>query len=214
VTRRLFASVVALAAALATGGCQLVLGIDPNVQVLEGGLVDSANEGGARDATGPADAGDARADPVFWVYRDGNLSWSDGPSFGISANTKDETGAPPSGQYDIKVTLTSGYGAWAAAPLSPPFNTSAYEYLIFSLKPTKATQQWSCYTTNAKGLNTTVHLSDYLDGGSYPPEGEWTSYKIPLSAIGADTSITKFVIQDQTQLTTNDWFIDDVGLTR
>jgi hypothetical protein len=60
-----------------------------------------------------------------------------------------------------------------------------------------------------------VPVGIYLDVSNYGPapvKGQWATYTVPLAALGVlGTDIYKFCIQDQTGLSSNYWYIDNVG---
>ena len=54
-----------------------------------------------------------------------------------------------------------------------------------------------------------LNVTDY---GPAPVPGKWATYTVPLSDLGVlGTSIYKFCIQDQSGLSSNTWYIDNVG---
>jgi hypothetical protein len=219
--------------ALASAGCQLVLGIDPDVQILgdgggdahladaTGGDTGGQGDGDARvsgdggsDAKGPGDGAggaDATDDGVYWIYRNGTSYWVD-DSYSAKVADKDTTGDPPTGSYDIQVTLTSKYGAWAVHISTGDLDTQRYHFLTFALRPTVADQIWTCTSTQADNSATSVNVSDYATDATVPPAEVWGYYAIPLSKLDAVKIIYKIDIQDQTQRATNHWYIDNVAL--
>jgi hypothetical protein len=169
---------------------------------------------------------------TFWVYHDGAFNWGGDYSSGAVPNYSSTAGNPESGPYDIAVTLTETWGLWQpyAGGTVPTwdFNASGYNYITMDLKPTVANQVWQVYfmqvhdvsIIGANGQRTMINLADY---GPAPVVGQWATYKIPLSVVltqyssGApvyETGVYKFAIQDQTGLSQNTWYVDNVGFTR
>jgi hypothetical protein len=107
------------------------------------------------------------------------------------------------------VTLTGQFGGWAPEAPDGAFDPRPYGKLTFALKPTLAGQDWSCFVQAYSGMK--VSAVDVLDYGPAPTPGVWGVYTIPLSALGVGASIYKFSIQDQTALSRNVWYVDDVG---
>lgn len=174
-------------------------------------------------------AGSSRSPPqskdgVAWVYHKGSFAWEGDWSYALTADYRDASGAPIDGRHDLKLTATGAWGGWQpyfsagcqrAASLC--FDTSAYRYLVFAMKPTRANQRLKAAilssgdTADGIGL---YDLSSYCSGGSNPPIGQWESCKVPLSAFGlTDPVILKFSIGDQTGSSTNVWYLDDVGFS-
>jgi hypothetical protein len=83
--------------------------------------------------------------------------------------------------------------------------------LTFALKPTVANQKWNVYFVKVGDVPVGIYLnvSNY---GPAPVVGQWATYTVPLSDLGVlGTSIYKFCIQDQTGLSSNSWYVDNVG---
>lgn len=202
--------------AFGAAGCQVLLGIDPDVAILDGGK-DAARDGSAphdssivTDSSG-TDAGEAAAATTAWVYDDGAFSWPSDLSFSATPNYMDTTGAPLSGSYDIKVTLTGAFGGWA--PLAPGnrFDVTGYKSIRFALKPTRTDQQWSCLLQKTDGVVATMS-ANVLDYGPAPIVGKWGVYTIPLEDLESPGApVYKLIISDQTGVTSNYWYVDNVG---
>lgn len=155
-----------------------------------------------------AETGDAA---TFWVYHDGVFRWPGDYSFVAVPDYKDVSGGPQHGKYDIKVTVTSPWGGWQPYAANWKFDTSPYNFLRFSLKPTVANQSAQVYFMRVgdKPVGTGVNPFKY---GPAPVVGQWNVYTIPLADIGvAHTQIYKFAIQDKTGLATNVFYVDDVA---
>jgi len=61
---------------------------------------------------------------------------------------------------------------------------------------------------------TALDTGSYCSGGGNPAVGQWESCKIPLSVFAlTDTTILKFWISDQTGLSSNRWYLDNVGFS-
>jgi hypothetical protein len=174
---------------------------------------------------------------VTWGYFDGTFNWGGDYSWNVSLNYQDTSGQPLSGAHDLKVSLTGQWGGWQpymctelGEPLSAcvaqyDYPLAGFTYLTVSLKPTIANQQWSaqfvavgdtgipCNYGNPAANGAGVNVLAY---GPAPVAGQWGTYKIPLSAfcVGPGTSnvnVYKFHIQDQTGLSSNTWYVDNVG---
>lgn len=165
----------------------------------------------------------------FWVYYNGVYNWGGDYSTDASINYQSTAGNPESGSYDIAVTINSQWGLWApyaggTVPLWD-FNSTGYNYITMDLKPTVANQVWQFYfmqvgdvpIIGSNGQQIMINLADY---GPAPVAGQWATYKIPLSAVltqyssGSavyETNIYKFGLQDETGLSNNTWYVDNVG---
>jgi hypothetical protein len=156
---------------------------------------------------------------VFWVYYNGQFNWQGDYSFGTgSINYQDTAGKPLSGQFDIAVPITSKWGGFQPFAPGGKFDTSPYKYLIYSLKPTVASQ---IFATGFAGFG------DVADGnpvivagpagskyGPVPEAGVWGTYKIPLVDFAlSNPLILKFSIADSTGLDTNLFYVDNVGFS-
>ena len=159
-----------------------------------------------------------------WVYYNGAMIWGGDWSWSISSiNYKDTAGAPLTGSFDIAVNgLQSGgwqpfLNSGCQQSVSLCFDTTPYQYLIFSLKPTHANQTWASGFMSAGDTPDGIMIEDitqYCSGGANPAVGQWESCKIPLSAYKlTDTTILKFAIQDVSGLAINVWYADNVGFT-
>jgi hypothetical protein len=146
-----------------------------------------------------------------WVYYNGMFDWPGDYSYALTPDYKDTSGAPLSGPYDVKVTLDSAWGGWLPYALNWDFNSNGYTKLTFALKPTVANQQWHVYFVKVGDIPVGIYLN-VTDYGPAPVPGKWATYTVPLSDLGVlNTSIYKFCIQDQTGLSNNTWYIDNVG---
>jgi hypothetical protein len=153
----------------------------------------------------PAPAG------TSWVYHDGAFDWPGDYSFVAVPDYKDTTGAPLSGAYDIKVTLTSAWGGWLPYALNWNFNSAGYTKLTFALKPTVENQKWNVYFVKVGDVPVGIYIDPTLYGPA-PKVGQWATYTIPLSTLGVlGAPIYKFCIHDETGLSNNTWYVDDVG---
>jgi hypothetical protein len=160
---------------------------------------------------------------TLWVYYNGVFNWGGDWSFAASASYTDTSGAPIEGAYDIEITGQQ-WGGWqpyvsanCQSNIASCFVTTPYKYLIFSAKPTVANQVFGSAVLSAGDTpdgNFLQNLSAYCSGGSNPPVGQWESCKVPLSAYGlTDLTILKFSISDQTGLSSNHYYLDNVGFT-
>jgi Calx-beta domain-containing protein len=160
---------------------------------------------------------------TLWVYYNGAMNWGGDWSFAASANYKDTSGGPIEGAYDIEITGQQ-WGGWqpyvsgnCQSSIASCFVTTPYKYLIFSAKPTVANQIFGSAVLSAGDTpdgNFLQNLSAYCSGGSNPPVGQWETCKVPLSAYSlTDLTILKFSISDQTGLSSNHYYLDNVGFT-
>jgi hypothetical protein len=146
-----------------------------------------------------------------WVYYNGVFDWPGDYSFVATPNYADTSGVPLSGPHDIKVTLTSAWGGWLPYALNWSFNSTGYTKLTFALKPTVANQKWNVYFVKVGDIPVGISI-DASNYGPAPVVGKWATYTVPLSALGVlGTDIYKFCIQDQTGLSNNTWYVDNVG---
>ena len=161
-------------------------------------------------ANAPAAAGHGEA-AVFYVYRDGRFAWAGDYSFVATPNYRDTSGRPAHGRYDIQVTLTGAWGGWQPYATNWVFDTAPYTYLRFALKPTIVNQRAQVYfmLVGDKPAGIGVNPFNY---GPAPVPGQWGVYTIPLADFGvARTRIYKFAIQDQTGLSANAFYVNDVA---
>jgi hypothetical protein len=157
------------------------------------------------------------AGSTFWVYYNGIFNWGGDYSFVATANYKDTSGVPLSGAYDIAVTVTGAYGGFLpyAGGIVPlwNFDSSPYSYLTFAFKPTVANQAAQVFFVKVGDIPVGVVVDPF--NGQYGPKpqvGVWGTYRIPLSDLGVKgTSIYKFAIQDQTGLSHNVFYVDNIG---
>ncbi len=161
----------------------------------------------------------ASAPLTTWVYQNGAFSWAGDFNWNATINTQDTAGVPVEGPYDISYTAAGTYGAvqpyvsssCSSGNTGPCFDTSSYQYLVFYLKPTVANQTWALQFDHPDG----THDGNVVNPAAYGPApvvGQWGSYSIPLSAFGFTNPLVKEVyIQDTTGLSSDKWYVDDVG---
>jgi hypothetical protein len=146
-----------------------------------------------------------------WVYYDGKFDWPGDYSFVATPDYQDTSGEPLSGPYDIKVTLNGSWGGWLPYALNWTFNSSPYTKLTFALKPTVENQKWNVYFVKIHD----VPIGIYVDPSNYGPApevGKWGVYTIPLKDLGVEGQpIYKFCFHDETGLSDNVWYVDNVG---
>lgn len=167
----------------------------------------AAVTGGCGTVAGAAEGAHSAA---FTVYHDGQFAWPGDYSFVATPDYRDTSGAPASGKYDIKVTLTGAWGGWQPYATHWVFDTAPYNYLQFALKPTRANQAAQVFfmLVGDKPVGIVVDPFKY---GPVPVPGQWGVYTIPLADIGvARTKIYKFAIQDQTGTKDNVFYVNDV----
>jgi Carboxypeptidase regulatory-like domain len=151
------------------------------------------------------------ASGTSWVYYNGLFDWPGDYSFVAVPNYTDTSGGPLSGASDIKITITSPYGGWLPYAQNWNFNSAPYTKLTFALKPTVANQQWSVYFVKVGDIPVGIYL-DVTKYGPAPVVGQWNTYTVPLLDLGVlGTAIYKFCIQDKTGLSSNVWYVDNVG---
>jgi hypothetical protein len=168
------------------------------------------------------DSGTGSNGSTFWIYHNGVFYWPGDWSASAKPNYKDTAGVPIEGRYDIGITSTI-YGLWqpyvngyCQTKRSLCFDTRPYKYLIFSIKPTVANQtiQVGFMSSGDRPDGPVILASSYCSSGADPPVGQWASCKMPLSVFKlTDTTVLKFWIQDETGLSNNHWYIDNVGFT-
>jgi hypothetical protein len=160
-----------------------------------------------------------------WVYYNGVFNWAgDWSANGAVPNYLDTAGGPLSGPYDIAVTLPAGTGGlWqpyinsdCQTNRSVCFDTSPYQHLVFSLKPTNPNSQFASNVHSSGDTADGIYISDispYCSGGANPPINQWETCSIPLSAFAlTDPMIVKFEIQATTSAETL-FYLDNVGFT-
>ena len=168
-------------------------------------------------------ASDPAAGATFVVYADGAFNWPGDYSYSAKINYRDAAGKPPTGTYDLSVSLTGSWGAWQPYGPSWNFDLKPFNYLQFDLKPTIAKQQWNCFAlmvgdkniVDTSGNQIAVDINKY---GPAPQPGVWATYKIPLAAIMTHQGVQlkamyKFDIHDETGLATNVFYVDNVKFT-
>jgi hypothetical protein len=189
-----------------------------------GGATGGSTTGGASTAGGGsttggttgsgASSGGTSGGGVAWVYEDGVFGWID-DSFCAQADYQDTDGGPEEGPYDVAVHIQCAYGGWQPYVKSTAFDVTGYRYLIFDLKPTTLTQQWSVAMgpVGDGGLGPDVVLNINYGPASTP--GVWGHYVMPLSVLGvaSDAGVLMFAIQDQTGLGQNLFYVDNVGFS-
>ncbi len=161
----------------------------------------------------------------FWVYQNGTFGWAGDYNFGLAAFYKDTSGAPATGMFDLKATLTSAWGGWlpyAGCPSSTPncgiplwnMNVAGYTKLTFDAKATVAGQKWNVYFVKVGDVPLPSNCSAAVPQAKV---GDWETHVIMLSAmcigpgLSGGTQIYKFAIQDQTGLAVNSWYLNNVG---
>jgi hypothetical protein len=155
-----------------------------------------------------------------WVFYGGQMYWGTNAapndwSFSGSANYYNTSGDPLTGSYDIAFTLSGQWGGWLPYANGRAFDTTPYSKFIFSLKPTVENQTWNVYFLSAGDTNEGAVLN--LPGNYCSPAlavGVWTNCSIPMSAFQlTNTTILKFSIHDETGLSSNTWYVDNVGFS-
>lgn len=160
----------------------------------------------------------------YWVYHAGSFNWAgDWSGSAASVNYADTT----TGVRVVSFKANTAWAYWLPYPPinaagHPSFDTTPYATLTLSLKPTVAGQRWSlgAYTyTVVNGvftgdIPTAGKVSDVSKYCSPAPMvGAWSVCNVPLSALQATnlTTFYKFILQDQSALTGDVFYINDVG---
>ena len=74
-----------------------------------------------------------------------------------------------------------------------------------------ANQKWNVYFVKIHDVPVGVQI-DPANYGPAPVVGQWATYTVPLADLGVQgKSIYKFCIHDQTGLSSNVWYVDNVG---
>jgi len=155
--------------------------------------------------------GSQPASGTSWIYYNGNFDWPGDWPFMAATDYADTGGNPMSGGADLKITLTGQFGGWIPWAQNFSFNSAGYTKLTFALKPTVANQSWSIAFVKVGDIPVGITLN-VLNYGPAPVAGQWATYTIPLSDLGVlGDSIYKFVLQDQTGMGYNVWYVDNVG---
>lgn len=161
------------------------------------------------------------------VYVNGKLMWPGDWSWNsglITVTYNDTSGQPLDGPTDVKISTTGSWNGWQpyAAPASNPLlPIGSLKYLNFAIKVTRSgtnfTSAWQSTVTTGNGetpVGLGVSLNDFCPSTSI---NTWIMCKIPLGsggyAIPGGTNLRKFMIQDQSQLSPNVWYVDRVYLS-
>jgi Calx-beta domain len=148
-------------------------------------------------------------DSLVWPF---DYSWG-GPKIDYA----DTSGGPLTGTRDIKF---QGLGGWQPAGPNWKADVSGCSFLTFALKPTIANASYHGQFLYVGDVATGI-IVDYT-GGKYgpanPPVGQWSIYKIPLTAFFPNgvvpATIYKFHIQTmQDSYGSDTFYIDHVGFT-
>jgi hypothetical protein len=163
----------------------------------------------------PSADGGASSGSTLWVYHHGEFYWAGDYSWEATINFHDKAGEPVEGHHDIAVTITGRWGGFQPWVQGKNLDVSPYKYLVYSLKPTSPNQVWStgfeAYNDVPDGKLLNIVGPPY---GPVPVVGKWGTYKIPLSDFAlTNMHIQKFTIADGTGLTSNLYYVDNVGFT-
>jgi hypothetical protein len=157
----------------------------------------------------------AAAARAFWVYRDGAFNWEGDYSWLAQINYHDTDGHPVEHRYDIAVKIFGKWGGFQPFAPGKRFDVRPYKFLVYSVKPTAPDQVFgtgfAAIYDAPDGKQVVVSGPPY---GPKPVAGQWATYKIPLSEFALDNPmIQKFTIADGTGLTSNLYYVDNVGFT-
>lgn len=164
-----------------------------------------------------------------WIYRNGVYHWpGDWSGNYVSLNYDDTYGDP--GTKDLAVTVDSPWGFWLpycpqVGPdingyVVPTCNVSSYKSITLQLKATIPGQRWSLsvfkYSVSNGNLVTdtmTGKVDDISPYGGNAIDGQFVTYTIPLADLGASglTTMYKMLLQDQTGMTGQTWYVNNVA---
>ncbi len=144
-----------------------------------------------------------------WVYHNGTFYWPGDWSWSGTG------GAPTSGSYDVAFHLLGQWGGWLPYAPNRSFSLAPYKYLIISIKTTVPNQPIHIFFDAANDTPIGTFIDPVAGGfGPKPVVGQWSLYKIPLSAFGiSGATILKFGVQDDSGAGSNTVYFDDVGFT-
>lgn len=149
------------------------------------------------------------------VYANGKMLWpGDWSGTQVSLNYSDTAGTP--GSVDLAVKVNSAWGYWLPYILS--LQTAGFKSLVLQLKPTVAGQKWSVQTYTSTSTTTDIVVGGVSDISKYGPAvpvvGQFNTYTIPLSAMASSNiNLYKFLLQDQSGLGSNLWYVSYAALT-
>lgn len=155
---------------------------------------------------------------VFWVYYNGQFNWAGDFSFDTGPiNYQDTAGVPLSGQFDIAVPIVSKFGGYQPFAPGAKFDTTPYNYLIVSLKPTNAgaifATGFAAVNDQPDGVPVTFAGPGITQYGPVPVPGQWGSYKIPLKAFNLTQPILKFSIAAAAGIAPDLFYVDNLGFS-
>ena len=166
-------------------------------------------------------AAPATAAPVagtFWIYHSGKFKWGGDYSFGsgrVDYAAKD----PQTGEKVIGI-----YGDEGLQPYAPgnDFDTTKFNFVVVSVKPTVAGQNWLTGAEMAGDLpipGGPGQMQSIMPYGPNPAVvGEWNTYKIPFSVYGIKPGlhIYKFAFlqhQQPVPAVQINWYAKDIGVS-
>jgi hypothetical protein len=160
----------------------------------------------------------APAAGTFWIYHSGKFKWGGDYSFGsgrVDYATKD----PQTGEKVIGI-----YGDEGLQPYAPgnDFDTTRFNFVVVSVKPTVAGQNWLTGAEMAGDLPIPGGPGQMQSIMPYGPDpavvGEWNTYKIPFSVYGIKPGlhIYKFAFlqhQQPVPAVQINWYAKDIGVS-
>jgi hypothetical protein len=155
---------------------------------------------------------------TFYVYQNGQFSWTSHFSFNGTPNLNDTRGKPVGGKADIAFTLATPFGGYQPY-LTGGFDTSKYKYLTYSIKPTVSGQiiatGFDANNDVRDGNPVVVAAPGLTKYGPAPVVGQWATYKVPLADFAlSNPSVLKFSIADGSGSPAGSIiYIDNVGFT-
>jgi hypothetical protein len=170
----------------------------------------------APPAAAPPPAVTAPEPGTFWVYYKGKFNW--GGDYDFGSGRVDLYNRDPDALSGTRDVLVSGDVGWQPYAPNWDFNTTGYNYLTVSIKPTEPGNTWVTGgeligDKEIPGSHGAFSIMPY--GPNPAVVGEWNTYKIPLSAysITPGMHIYKVMFLEQTSpnKSKNKVYFDNLG---
>lgn len=169
------------------------------------------------------------ATDAYVIYQNGKFNWPGDYSGNTAAIDYAHTGQALSPETEcIQFTAKAPWAEWLpyshANPgpfldISKCCNGKQAVSLQFMFKATLPNQSISVYAISAGDVSPPSSVPGYHSPAGALPVGEWIIVNIPLSLMGlganqafSGNQFYKFAIQDQTGLSANVWYVDEVVL--